>query len=61
MLKVQDNFIESPLFHLRLQFKFSNYYPLQNDVKLIYNKKRMTLNEIDTKPSLHLLKTTLNH
>ena len=36
ILKVVDNFIESPLC---LQFKFSDYYSVQNDVKLIYNKK----------------------
>ena len=39
MLKVEDNFVESLLFDLCLEFKFSNYYPVQNDVKLIYNKK----------------------
>ena len=39
MFKVEDNFIESPLFDLCLQFKFSNYYSVQYDVKLTYHKK----------------------
>ena len=27
ILKVEDNFVESPLVDLYFQFKFSNYYP----------------------------------